>query len=309
MSPQAGTRPPWPRGVPTISIAVGTVQGWPQIRACVATWEAAAEAAGGELMVADGSGRERPAPGNLSPLTTWRQVPGASVFQLRELAYRASGAPIVAITEDHCRVPADWAMRWLAAFRANPEAAAIGGSVENGATSRVIDWASFLVVQALSVPPVPTGPVTRLAGAVNVAYRRVALAGIDDHDGLGAMDAIHQRNLRRAGNILLSDDSIRVVHDQSLGVRGTSVIHFHAGRTFAAFLRRRSDLLAWLRFLGVLIIPYARLVRAVAVACDRGYGRVVARAWPAMLWLFWCQAAGQLVGFFAGPGDSPRRVQ
>jgi hypothetical protein len=201
------------------------------------------------------------------------------------------------------------ATRIVAAHPAHPEAVAIGGSVENGATGSGIDWASFLVVQAPIAAPIASGPTAKIAGAVNVAYKREALERMDDFDGLGALDVLHQRELLRSGGILLADDSIRVVHDQSLGLRGTTAIHYHAGRTFAGFLRQRMDAMAWARCLGVPVVPFVRFGRVVILGSRKGYGRTIARTWPAILFLFLVQAAGQAVGFVAGPGDSPNRVQ
>ncbi|HEY0443108.1 MAG TPA: hypothetical protein VGC90_02700 [Candidatus Limnocylindrales bacterium] len=298
-----------PLDEPAISIVVSTVQGWPEIEANVATWEVAAEAAGGEVIVVDSSGNQPPPTGAIRPTTSWQSVPEASIFQGRGAGYALAKAPIVAVTEDHCRVAPDWGVRLLDAFAANPNAAAVGGSVENAATESLIDWASYFVVQASIIPPIQSGRVGRLAGAVNVAYRREALGGLDDFDGLGAMDGLHQRQLRLSGAELVADDSIRVRHDQSLGFQGTTAIHFHAGRTFAGFLRHRMDRLAWFRLAAVGLVPWARFFRAVARTSSRGYAPTVARAWPAMLWLLYCQAAGHVVGFAAGPGDSPRRVQ
>lgn len=294
---------------PSISITISSGQGWPAIQAAIRSAEVAAGQVGGEVVITDGSGLPTPPPAELAPLTTWRSVPGASVFQLRRLAYDLSAAPIIAITEDHCRVPEDWAVRMLAAHAAHPEAAAIGGSVENGAVGSGLDWASFLVVQAAIAAPIASGPASRLGGAVNTSYKREALAAIDDFDGLGTMDMVHQRTLGRSGQTLVADDSIRVVHDQSLGRRGTIVIHYHAGRTFAGFLRARMDGNAWLRCLGVLVVPYVRFGRAVVVTRRKGYAPIVSRVWPAMLGLYLVQGAGQLVGFLAGPGDSPTKVQ
>lgn len=295
--------------IPAISITISTIQGWPAIRHAIASAEASAAAIDGEVIVTDGSGRPAPDPAELAPATIWRTMAGASVFQLRGLGYRLSRAPIVAVTEDHCRVPQDWAKKMVDAHAAHPEAAAIGGSVENGATGTDIDWASFLVVQATIAAPIASGRASRLSGAVNVAYKRDAIGRIDDFDGLGALDVIHQREIHQSGGILLADDSIRVIHDQSLGWRGTTEIHYHAGRTFAGFLRQRMDRVAWLRCVGVLLVPYARFSRAVVVGTRKGYGPILRRAWPAVLWLYLVQAAGQIVGFATGPGDSPRRVQ
>jgi hypothetical protein len=148
---------------PPISITVATIVGLPDIRDELVTWEAAAAACGGEVVVADGSGRPVP-DGALGPMTRWIWRPGQSVFQLRAEAYGSALAPIVAITEDHCRVPADWCRRWLDAFERHASAVAIGGSVENAAIGSSIDWASFLVVQTASIPPIRSGPVERISG-------------------------------------------------------------------------------------------------------------------------------------------------
>jgi hypothetical protein len=228
---------------------------------------------------------------------------------MRGVGYRAARAPIVAITEDHCRVPADWARRMLDAHATHPDALAVGGSVENAATETAMDWASFLAVQATQMAPIPSGPADHVAGAVNVSYRRAALEDVDDFDGLGAMDVLHQRELRGRGGAFVADDSIRVLHDQSLGWDGTVKIHYHAGRTFAGFVRRRLDALGLARLLGVFFVPYARFARTMIVGYRKGYGAILLRTWPLVLGLYVVQAAGQIAGFVGGPGDSPRKVR
>ena len=297
------------RSEPTISITISTGQGWPAILETVRSAEASAAAVGGEVVVTDGSRYGAPALGQLGGRTTWESIPGASVFQLRRVAYQRASAPIVAITEDHCRVGPEWAGRMLAAHAAHPTAAAIGGSVENGAVESDIDWASFLVVQATIAAPIASGATRKLAGAVNASYKRAALPGSDGVDDFGTLDVDHQRRLALSGQTLIADDSIRVIHDQSLGVRGTVLIHFHAGRTYAGFLRRRMDRNTWLRLFGVVLVPYVRFARAVIVGRRKGYGTIIDRCWPQMLLLYLVQMAGQIVGFAAGPGDSPNRVQ
>lgn len=293
---------------PTFSIAVSTIKGWPEIRETVASFEAAVARVGGEVIVMDASGCAAPDPSDLAPTTSWHRHPGLSIFQLREIGYRLARAPIVGVTEDHVYVPPDWGERYLAAFAASPQAMAIGGSVENAATESIVDWASFFVVQAPVVAPIESGPVNRLSGAVNVAYRAEALVDLDRHGGLGTLDGLHQRDLRERGALLVADDSIRVAHDQSGSLAMYTAVHFHAGRTFAGFLRGEMDRQAWFRFLALVLIPYLRLGRAILVLNQRGFRPILRRAWPIMLWLLYVQAAGHLVGFLAGPGDSPRQV-
>lgn len=292
-----------------ISVTVSTVQGWPDIKAAVVDAAESVRRAAGELIVTDGSDRPAPSAAELGDGVRWLSLPGLSVFQLRERGYAAATGEIVAVTEDHVHVPREWARQLVAAHHAHPEASAIGGSVENGATGGVMDWGSFLIVQAPVAAPIRTGRARRLSGAVNVAYKRSAIERIDDYGGLGAMDGLHQRGLMQAGAVLINDDSIRVLHDQSLGFRGTTAIHYNAGRTMSGFKRAHLGLVDVIRIVGAPFVPLARYVRTVALLAPRGYGPVLMRCTPAILWLLYAQGVGQLWGYLFGPGDSPRKVQ
>ncbi len=291
-----------------ITLTVATVQGWPTIASTIDTLRVAAEAVGGEVIVADGSGHEVPTEGQIGQAVRWESHPGESIFQLRYRTYRAARSGVVAVTEDHVHVPPDWAIRMIDAHRRNPEAAAIGGSVTNGATDSIMDWASFLIVQAPVAAPMRSGRAKRLSGAVNVSYKRSALDHPDTHEGMGAIDVLHQRALARDGAVLLSDDTIRVAHVQPLGFRRTTVINFHAGRTISGFRRKRMDAVNIVRILGAPFIPLARYIRTVALLAPRGYGPLLVRCSPAILWLLYAQGLGQFVGYLAGEGESPRHV-
>jgi hypothetical protein len=294
---------------PPISVTVSTVQGWPEIATNLATVIESVRAVGGEIVLTDGSGNPPPASEQVGPEVVWLNYPGESVFQLRDRGYQAARGEIVAITEDHVRVPANWARLMLDAHAAHPEATAIGGSVENAATGNAMDWGSFLIVQASVAAPIRSGPAKRLSGAVNVSYKRHAIEAMETYGGLGAMDGLHQRHLAATGAALLNDDAIRVYHDQSLGFVGTTAIHYNAGRTMSGFKRQHMDPVQWLRVIGAPVVPLARYVRAVSLLTPRGYGGQLARSAPAMLWLLYSQGVGQFVGYLAGPGDSPGKVQ
>jgi hypothetical protein len=223
--------------------------------------------------------------------------------------YELSSAPIVAITEDHCNAPIDWCERMLAAHAEHPEAAAIGGSVVNGASSALIDWASFFIVQIAVMAPIRSGIATHLAGAVNVSYKRSALAGMSDFGGQGAMDVLHQKMLRERGELLVADDRIRISHVQSLGFGPTTTIHYHAGRTISGFRRRTMGATDWVRFIGALFVPLARFGRIVAIGTRKGYGGRLLRGGPAILWLLYAQGLGQFIGYLRGAGDSANQLQ
>ena len=123
------------------------------------------------------------------------------------------------------------------------------------------------------------------------------------------MDALHQRALAASGATLVNDDRIRVIHDQSLGFVGTVVIHFHAGRTMAGFRRQHLDARQLVRLAATPLIPFLRFGRIAALLTPRATGRDLLRVGPAIWLLLVNQTVGQVVGFLAGPGDSPRRVQ
>jgi glycosyl transferase family 2 len=297
-----------PANQPSLSITVSTITGWPAIGRWLSMMETAAARVGGEIVVVDGSGAPMPPSGAVASTTSWHRHPGLSIFQLRQIGFQQARGPIILVTEDHVIVPPDWCERYLAAFAATPEAMAIGGSVENGATRTLADWAAFLVSQTAVVAPIESGPVSRLSGAVNVAYRADALVDVDDHDGLGANDWLHQRDLHERGGLLIADDTIRVAHDQSCSLAEFTALHFHAGRTTGGFLRAELSPQGRLRLLAIGVAPYVRLARVVGTLNERGHGRTVRRAWPIMLWLLYAQAAGQFIGTLVGPGDSPRRL-
>jgi hypothetical protein len=239
---------------------------------------------------------------------TWIQSPGSSVFQLRLDAYRRASAPVVAVTEDHCHVPIDWAEKILASHAAHADAVAIGGSVENGATSSVLDWGSFFSLQTMFMAPIRSGPTDRINGHINVSYKRSALAHIDPFGGLGALDQAHQLDLRNRGELLIADDSIRCRHVQSLGAIGTAVGHFHAGRTVAGFRRQNMDAIQWGRFALTFVVPFVRFGRVMWIGSRKQHRVVLVLSAPLILWFLMCQAAGQFVGYAAGPGESPRRI-
>jgi hypothetical protein len=293
---------------PPISVVISSIQGWPATKRPILLAAESVRGTGGELIVADGSGRPAPSQAEVGDSVRWLKFPGQSNFQLRERAYEAATGDIVAVTEDHVVVPADWAERLIRAHAAHPEALAVGGSVENAATESTIDWASFLVVQSAVAAPIRSGRARRLSGAVNVAYKRAALEGLNDFGGLGAMDGLHQRSLLASGAVLMNDDTIRVRHDQALSFRNHTLGHFHAGRTMSGFKRRQLGIVDVIRIMGAPFVPMARYVRTVLLLAPRGYGRLLIRCTPAMLWLLYAQGLGQFIGYLFGPGDSPRRV-
>ena len=290
---------------PPLSVVVPTRVGWPDYEPMFAHHRREAESVGGELLVLDGSGRPEPPPDALGPNTRWLSHPGLSVTALRAVGYPLARGPILAVSEDHTRVAPGWAKAILECHAENPQAAAIGGSVVNGATTSYVDWAAFMCGHDREIPPLGHARRVGMIGVTNVAYTRAALADLRPLDGIGINDAVLQRDLARAGATLLVDDRIACTHEQHMGLRGATYLLFQAGRMGAGGRRQR---MAAREAARVLITPAAAPILTARLGiwlARRGRDRLRYLAeLPMLLWLFGVRSAGELVGYARGPGDS-----
>ncbi|MGH7232141.1 MAG: glycosyltransferase family 2 protein [Nitrospiraceae bacterium] len=301
------TRPPIP-SIP-LSIVIATTKPWPEVRGCLDSLHSQARFAGAEIIVADGHGRGLAEDGDASyPDVVWLKKPHASVFVLRGLAMARARGALVAVTEDHCRVAPDWCERIIKAHAQHPEAAAIGGAVENGATERLIDWANFLLVFAPFVLPIESGPSERICLQANISYKRHVLP--QDMPELGMMEMLFNQRLHAQGDTLIADDRLLVYHVQSWGFFGTFAAHFHNGRSIAGF---RLPTMGWpervLRLGGCPLLPPVLLWRTLRPIWKkrRLYIRTLA-CLHLLACVVCCHAAGEFIGYLAGPGESPQRL-
>ena len=221
---------------------------------------------------------------------------------------RQSRGEIIAITEDHCRVASDWCEQIIQVHKDHPGAAAIGGTVENGATTSLIDWANFFLVFAPFVSPIKNGPCERSCLQANISYKRRVVSRIVSQ--LGVMDMLFTRQLRKEGEVLMADDRLVVSHVQSHGFRGTFAAHFHNGRSIAGFrLEHLGGIGRVLRLGSTAILPPYLLWSTLRALLNkqRFLGKVFASL-PLLALLVCCHAAGEFVGYIAGPGRSPQRL-
>lgn len=296
---------------PPLSVVVGTGEGWPYVRQLIESVRGDAEQLGVEIVIVDGSGRHAPTSAEVGPAVRWINHRAPSVFALYSVGLREARGEVVATTEDHAIPRPGWCAAILRAHRAHPEAAAIGGAIENGSTDKLIDWASYFSTQGPHMAPLGDRQVAMTTNEANVSYKRWAVSDIDDNDGLGFMAILHNRRLAEAGHILRDDDRMVVDHMETIGFMAQTAIHFHNGRSIAGFRRShgmgRED---WLRMAASLALPIARTVRVVRVGLSKGrLRREVLTGAPLTLWLEAWQGLGHLVGYLRGPGDSPGHLR
>jgi hypothetical protein len=290
---------------PALSLIVATTHGWPDYRTVFLTHRAAVDAVDGELIVADGSGNPPPPAEEIGPNVTWLSAPGDGVFQLRPRAYPVTRAPIVAHTEDHCVLAADWGKKALELHRQYPDAAVIGAVVENGSPERLDDWANFFVGHVWDMPGVGKARQVSSCGMTCTTYKRRALEGMSAVGTLGVNEVYHQRILSQRGEQVLIDDRLRCIHVQSKGLRAIVSITWHAARAAGAMRRARLTPRTALR---ICLTPVLPVVYSVAIArsvAQRRYHPVRAVASAPFIVGFLCvRSVAEVVGYLAGAGDS-----
>jgi hypothetical protein len=296
---------------PVLSVAIATGEGWPYVRDLIAAIRPDAEGLGAEVVVADGSSNNAPAEAQVGPRVRWIKSEGASVFELFAIALRASRGEIVALTEDHAIPRAGWIPAVIRAHREHPEAAAIGGAIENGSTFGLIEWASYFTTQGPHMAPLGNRVVPMTTNEANVSYKGDVIAEVDPDEGLGFMAILYNRRLAEQGRILRVDDRMVVDHFETIGFSWTTSIHFHNGRTISGFRRERGmSNEDWLRVATSLMLPAWRTLRVLRTGWAKGRLRrqLIASA-PLALWLEYVQAVGHLTGYVAGPGSSPGHLR
>ncbi|MBA2570824.1 MAG: glycosyltransferase [Chloroflexi bacterium] len=293
---------------PSLSITIATHDGWPVARETYESLRAQSERAGAEVILVDGSDHPVPSDGSLGANVRWIRMPGSDIAEMRMRAYREASGDVIAMTDDHCIAAPDWIERMLNAHREDPDAAAIGGTVVNGSTDELIDWASFYAGHTPYLPPQPKGSAAYLSGA-DLSFKREALHAILDEHGDRAIEALINESLKARGQRLAADDSIFVTHYQSRGFLPTTLLHFFAGRNFEGTRRDERPREAPWRALRALLIPVPRALRRMRVAAAKQEPPArLAMVFPFVLWVAWAQAAGELAGALLGPGDSARRL-
>lgn len=235
-------------------------------------------------------------------------APRTTIPQMRALGFRRAQADAVAVIEDHVLVPPEWARQLLDALAEGADV--VGGSVQNAATTTTSDWAAFLCEYSQMLAPAAGADVESLAGN-NVVYRR---ALVERHAGLldeGRWEDHFHAALRRAGVTLTCRPQISVGHKMHLRPSEYLAQRFLFARAWAGMKGEGMSLVRRALFaVGSCALPpllYARIVTRVLAA--RRCRAELARSLP-LLALFVCAwAAGEAVGFAAGPGDALERVR
>ncbi len=293
-----------------LSVVIPSVNGVPILLECLDALRAEANSGIAiEMLVVDRSGdgvrravRERFPEATILPIGR-----GATIPEMRALAFDQARADAVAVIEDHVLVPSGWARQMLETLAAGHDV--VGGTVRNAATERLVDWAAFLCEYSHLLPPIPAGDVEWLTGN-NVAYRRAVLEKYRAVVSEGRWEDHLHAAMRRDGVVLFCRPDIVVGHKMHYRVRDYVSQRFLYSRSYAG--QKRAEMSPAGRAvmaMGTLALPPVLLFRIVQrVLAKRTHRAELVRAVP-LLSVFVCAwAFGEIVGYAAGPGDAMSRV-
>ena len=233
--------------------------------------------------------------------------PGTTIPALRARAFAAAAGDYVAVIEDHVIVPAGWARRLLDAAREAEQV--VGGAVENAATDRVVDWAAFLCEYSHCILPLPAGEAEWLTGN-NVVYPRALLARYSELLASGAWENQLHDALRRDGVRLECRPDIRVGHKKHYTVGEYLEQRYLYARSYAGARVAGAPMARRLAYgVGAFALPPILFYRTVSrVLAKRRHRAELVRSLPLLALFVTSWAAGEVVGYWAGPGDSLAKV-
>jgi glycosyltransferase involved in cell wall biosynthesis len=291
-----------------LSVVVPSVNTLQDLFDCLHALEAQAGATL-EILVVDRLGEEvRAAVRERHPRARVIGVPrGTTIPRMRAIAFAESRGNCVAVIEDHVIVPPDWARRLLDAQAASR--AVVGGSVENAATERLVDWAAFLCEYSHCIPPLPAGPADWLTGN-NVVYPRALLERHRSVIEEGRWENHLHDALKRDGVPLICHPEIAVGHKKHYTVGEYLSQRYLYARSYAGARVTGQPLSKRAAYgLAALALPpllfYRTLTRVVAKGRHRGE---LLRSLPLLALFVTSWALGEVVGYWAGPGDSLGKV-
>lgn len=288
---------------------VPSVNGAADLMGCLEALDRQDLDAGLEVIVADRCGEElRLAVRERFPLVkVLAAAPGTTIPDLRAMAFEAATADSVAVIEDHVIVPDGWAIRLLEAQERGEEV--VGGSVENAANVRTVDWAAFLCEYSHLLPPLQEGPSDWLTGN-NTVYRRSLLERYRDVTRAGLWENHLHDAFRRDGVTLWCRPEIRVGHKKHYTVGEYLSQRYLYSRSYAGGrLAGAPGIRRFAYGVAAMALPPVLFGRTVARIWQKGCHRgELVRSMPLLALFVTGWAAGEVVGAWFGPGDALGRV-
>jgi hypothetical protein len=231
------------------------------------------------------------------------RVPGERGYaELRTMGVKASSGRLVAVTEDQCIPPQNWAAAVVTAH-ACPHAA-IGGPVEKYRPDGLLNWAIYLRELGTFMPPVHDGPAPALTDC-NVSYKRADLNAIEPVWSAAFHEHQVHAALRERGGTLWLSPSLITYQQRSLKLGPAVVERYIFGRIYGGL--RTRDISAGKRTLLIVaspLLPVLLVIRVVGTVVQKHkYIGACFAAMPYLVLFSFVWSFGEFVGYVTGhPG-------
>ena len=294
---------------PELSVVIPSVNGYSDLRDCLAALAREAADVPLELIVVDRCGEQvrRQARQEFPSARILDVDRSETIPAMRALAFDAATAPAVAVIEDHVIVPGGWARQLLTALGDGDKV--VGGSVENAATGTLLDWAAFLCEYSHCLPPLPAGRAEWLTGN-NVVYPKALLDRYAPITHAGKWENHLHEAMRADGVPLVCHPEIAIGHKKHYTFGEYLSQRYLYARSYAGARLTGASLSVRAAYgFAAFALPPLLFYRTVSRILRKGRHRgLLVRSIPLILVFVVAWGLGEVVGYWRGAGDSLSKV-
>lgn len=295
---------------PALTIVVPSVNGLHDLIPCCDALTAARARTPIEVLVVNRLGAEvsRTVASKYPWITVYDMPEETTIPAMRHAAFARVTTPAVGVIEDHVIVPPEWPERALAVMAEGFDV--VGGPIENSATGRLLDWATFLCEYASCLPPLPEGDATWLPGN-NVVYTRDLLERYAPVTAEGKWENRLHDSMRAGGVRLERRAALVVGHKKHFGFFEYHSQRYLYSRSYAGARVSGASLVKRLvTGAAAFALPAVMFLRIEQSLLSKGVpkGRLLATL-PFIATFVVSWGLGEVVGYWFGAGDSLRRVR
>ena len=227
---------------------------------------------------------------------------------MRATAFERARGDVVAVIEDHVMVPDGWARQMLRAMEQAD--GVVGGSVDNAATTSLLDWAAFLCEYSHLITPIQEGEVDWLAGN-NVAYKRPLLERFSSAAQNDKWENFLHDRMREGGIRLICRPEITVGHKKHYAFREYVAQRYYYSRSYAgARVAGASRLKRFVYGAGSVVLPPLLYWRITRTVWRKGrYRKQLLLSLPLMAVFVAAWGIGEGVGYLFGAGEALKKVR
>jgi len=293
-----------------ISVVITCVNGLPTIDECLNALESQSYETNREIIVLNcsGDGTSEHIKKNYPNIGLIDFTERISIPKLRSIGILQSNGDIVAVIEDHCIPTENWFKEIRNAHQLGYSV--VGGAVENGSTTRLIDWSVFLLEYCQFMQPIPNGEVSDIAGN-NASYDKKILNNIEELICGDYWEYFIHEELKKNGFRFLSMPTIVVLHKKEFNFIYYIYQRFHYSRSFASMRRKKINSVKLILYImSTPLVPILLLMRiAREIFVKKRYYKEFLLSIPFLIVFTIIYSFGELIGYLLGAGQSVVKVE